>query len=330
MITGLLFFTTHLYHLFCFRIAKADLGILVSFVKALPTLLADFKNVRPVTDRMSSFFPKSKFHSGGMPDESNRTDHFEDDMPMKTHKGMWGRVYAIQRRSQSFIKSVKFSSVLTPRQIHGPLIVAESFKFEENEQTTILQFIFFIFGIYNILDVLSFLPLFVDDLKPYVIIFRVFRLGRLYSIINDHYLNELLYNTLANSLEALVCIGIFSFFSVLLFSTLIYFTERGTFTVNVDYPNGAYLVPTVNDLGMQPTNFVSIPVSMYWAVTTLTTGTIVNELLLSSHCINFVVVSHVAMYRMLISRVRRFVPHYDCGTFHSCACHVHWSAGKPI
>jgi hypothetical protein len=151
---------------------------------------------------------------------------------------------------------------------------SESFQYIENDQTVLVQYIFFVFGFFNMSDVLTFLPLFIDALRPYSAIFIMFRLGRLYSLINHkyRYFTDLLFRTFASSVEALLCIGVFSFFSVLIFGVIIYYIERGTFTVNADYPDGAYLIISSNDLYLQPSNFVSIPASMYWAVTTLTTG----------------------------------------------------------
>ena len=69
---------------------------------------------------------------------------------------------------------------------------------------------------------------------------------------------------------------------VILFGCLIYLAEQGDFTVNEQYPNGAYLKVTDDQTGLKVSNINSAVQGMYWATTLGINNTILSSNLLSN------------------------------------------------
>jgi Ion transport protein len=99
---------------------------------------------------------------------------------------------------------------------------------------------------------------------------RVLRLLRFLSFLrNVDVASELIIETLSG---ASLLLSVFMFFVmvvVILFGCLIYLAEGGTFTVNSDYPDGAYL-RTNWDGTMSESPFKSVSVGIYWSISVAT------------------------------------------------------------
>jgi hypothetical protein len=103
---------------------------------------------------------------------------------------------------------------------------------------------------------------------------RVLRLARVLRLLKMMKGNEgigVMASTMVNSKPALVIMGFLVTLTVIFFGSIIYITEQGTFTVNSDYPSGAFLRPTVVGDSMVESTFVSIASGIYWAVVTTST-----------------------------------------------------------
>ena len=108
---------------------------------------------------------------------------------------------------------------------------------------------------------------------------RLLRLVRVLKLTQNHSDGthdstvDLILQTMQNAFEALSAFSFFCLIVVVLFGTLIYIVECGTFTVTEDYSDGVYLVVSADGTRRIPTNFRSIPDSIYWAaITTATVG----------------------------------------------------------
>lgn len=141
----------------------------------------------------------------------------------------------------------------------------------------------------NIIDFLSILPFFLHFLPNFsnenglfirilrlLKIFRVLRLIRLTTYFgNAEVATSLIYETISQAATILSVYVSFVMITVILFGCLIYIVEQGNFTVNMNYPNGAYLRLTHDLSSYEISPFTSIPDGMYWAITTATgTGTV--------------------------------------------------------
>lgn len=79
---------------------------------------------------------------------------------------------------------------------------------------------------------------------------------------------ELISETLRQSALILSVFMFFVTIIIILFGCIIYLCEGGTFTVNSDYPHGAYLRLDQAGNGLQISPFDSIPTGMYWVIST--------------------------------------------------------------
>ena len=58
---------------------------------------------------------------------------------------------------------------------------------------------------------------------------------------------------------------------ITLFGSLIYAAEKGTWTVDDDFPYGAFTRPTIDGRDREESPFRSIPFSFWWVIVTVTT-----------------------------------------------------------
>ena len=129
----------------------------------------------------------------------------------------------------------------------------------------------------NVVDLVAIVPFFLEKLASTgssISIIRVLRLARIMRIFKASKYNEgtsLLLNTLSRSFSALSLLFFFTAIGVVLFGSLIYFMEAGTFKVTPEYPDGAYLRSPLVGGGEEETPYTSILVSCYWVIVTATT-----------------------------------------------------------
>lgn len=105
-------------------------------------------------------------------------------------------------------------------------------------------------------------------------VFRVFRLLSISAVFKElEYVKLMFVETLYASRRVLFILVLTAYFNLAFFGILYFFLEGGVFTVNADYPQGAYLIynPTVQ--AYVPTIYSSAPAGMYFIGQTLTTDT---------------------------------------------------------
>eukprot|EP00854_Cymbomonas_tetramitiformis_P004744 gene4744-5801_t len=82
---------------------------------------------------------------------------------------------------------------------------------------------------------------------------------------------QLFARVMINSAPAMYILIFFSLLGMVLFGSMIFFAEAGTWTVNAEFPHGAYLRQNLLDNGEEETPFSSIPASFWWVLVTSTT-----------------------------------------------------------
>jgi hypothetical protein len=85
---------------------------------------------------------------------------------------------------------------------------------------------------------------------------------------NIYVMTKLMELTLRHCAPVLLVFLFFTFLLIIFFGCIIYIVECGTFTVNEDYPNGAYLRLTTDQSKMEVSPYSSIAVSFYWVIVT--------------------------------------------------------------
>lgn len=104
---------------------------------------------------------------------------------------------------------------------------------------------------------------------------RLVRLIRFWILLSKRQVGAVLLKTLSDSFDALLFILVFSVFCVVILGFLVYAAEAGRFKVTDAYPEGAFMRSNSLSYGAnaeEPSPFTSIPVSMYFIITTMTTG----------------------------------------------------------
>ena len=123
---------------------------------------------------------------------------------------------------------------------------------------------------------------------------RVLRLLRLLTFLkNVDVAIELILATLSTANLMLSVFSFFAFVFLIVMGCLMYTVEQGTFTVNAQYPNGAYLKPNDDQTGAQVSSIMSAVQGLYWAILTFTgNGTSVCQWPRPSHkrlrCVHFI------------------------------------------
>jgi hypothetical protein len=145
------------------------------------------------------------------------------------------------------------------------------------------QIFLFIFSFHSAVDIATIVPTFLVQygLKfsnpnanvaiSYLRLSRLLRLFRLFKLNrNTRWKSGLLLGTMLKSKEAIGILVFYGLVLIVLFASIMQILEGGVFTVNDEYPQGAYL--RTNDMGVTSISpFISIPVSIYYTIITLTT-----------------------------------------------------------
>eukprot|EP00602_Paraphysomonas_sp_CaronLab_P007971 CAMPEP_0185034172 /NCGR_PEP_ID=MMETSP1103-20130426/23800_1 /TAXON_ID=36769 /ORGANISM="Paraphysomonas bandaiensis, Strain Caron Lab Isolate" /LENGTH=415 /DNA_ID=CAMNT_0027570717 /DNA_START=420 /DNA_END=1667 /DNA_ORIENTATION=- len=131
--------------------------------------------------------------------------------------------------------------------------------------------------IMNIIDLVAILPYYIGfatDSGGSVSIVRILRLARVLRIFKIGSFTSgmnLIAGAVRNSIPAMSILLFCTILGIILFGSIIYFLEAGTYVVNKDFPDGAYVRWNFDHTAKENSPFTSILVSCYWAVVTSTT-----------------------------------------------------------
>eukprot|EP00602_Paraphysomonas_sp_CaronLab_P001034 CAMPEP_0185034002 /NCGR_PEP_ID=MMETSP1103-20130426/23475_1 /TAXON_ID=36769 /ORGANISM="Paraphysomonas bandaiensis, Strain Caron Lab Isolate" /LENGTH=456 /DNA_ID=CAMNT_0027570479 /DNA_START=358 /DNA_END=1728 /DNA_ORIENTATION=- len=127
-------------------------------------------------------------------------------------------------------------------------------------------------------DAIAIIPSFIFEFTSIVdSSFTVIRILRVVRIIKIAKRSRLAKNmeafriTFRHSASALAVLVFFTAIGLVIFASIIFIIEQGSFTVNSEYPEGAYLRPSATASGKELSPFRSIAISIYWACVTITT-----------------------------------------------------------
>ena len=150
--------------------------------------------------------------------------------------------------------------------------------------TSSYQILKYFLRIRNLIDLSAILPYYIQlyvgkSLSGgiFVRVIRLFRLVRILRLLkaltffkNVDVTLDLINTTIQNSSQVLIVFLFFVMIVIILVACVMYLCEQGDFTVNDEYPNGAYLRVTIhNEIEVSPFN--SIPTCIYWSI--LSAGT---------------------------------------------------------
>lgn len=129
----------------------------------------------------------------------------------------------------------------------------------------------------NLIDVVAIIPFYVTLIDPnadaslsFIRVLRLFRIVRAFNMNANTGVTSLIIKTVNESMEVILLLLFFSAMIILIYGSIIFDVEMGTYTVNALHPDGAYLRKNIEgEIGESP--FTSTLVGMYWAVITMTT-----------------------------------------------------------
>ena len=153
---------------------------------------------------------------------------------------------------------------------------------EQRRYSAVEQVTRWMLKVKNLIDLACWLPFLVGMLvkihsrqSTFVRALRLLRLIRILRMVqvlrmfeSIHAVAKLLKETCVNVLPALAAFFFFLFMVIILFGSVIYYLEQGTFVVNDDYPTGAYVRPTIDHHRTETSPFVSIGTAFYWVIVT--------------------------------------------------------------
>jgi hypothetical protein len=145
----------------------------------------------------------------------------------------------------------------------------------EPVQTRDRQLFKFLFSWGTLIDVAAVLPSFIilalrvnSNATSF---FRIFRMFRIFKMSKQFMaVIGVFRKALVRSNDAIIILSFGLVVAVVVLGCIEYSVEVGDFVVNTDYPTGAYINRMVDDQ-TRISPYTSIPVSMYWAVITLST-----------------------------------------------------------
>lgn len=145
-------------------------------------------------------------------------------------------------------------------------------KLDDPDYSKLQLLLRYIFSLSCIIDVLAVLPYFLTNQNySFLKILRLLRFFRIickYSISTPDF--EMLMNAITASLKPGFFLLLYLALYTLLAGMLMNLLEGGVYTINDEYPNGAYI--RENDFGeFSVSPFTSIFSSLYWAAVTITT-----------------------------------------------------------
>ena len=134
----------------------------------------------------------------------------------------------------------------------------------------------------EVFDLLAILPWWIELLMPAgsgsagaslsaLRLLRLVRVTRIFKLGKQAEAFRMFINVLANSLSAMKVLGVFMVLLITLFGSLIFAAEKGEWTVDDDFPHGAFTRPTLDGRDREESPFRSIPFSFWWVIVTVTT-----------------------------------------------------------
>ena len=136
----------------------------------------------------------------------------------------------------------------------------------------------------NCVDLAAILPFFIHLVQPSIIVnnnfVRVLRLVRVFGIMNRQQevklMLHMIIKTMVKSSYALGVLMLLSLVLTVFFGSIMYALESGHFIVDDDFPTGQYVRTAYSPSDGKPVHmaspFNSIGVTMYYVITTITTG----------------------------------------------------------
>lgn len=141
----------------------------------------------------------------------------------------------------------------------------------------VTQFISYILLPMNLVDLAAIAPLYTSLITTstssfsIIRLLRMIRITRIVKVMREREDFAVLGATVRSSIPVLSMLLYYVLLGVVVVAAIIFQFEQGEFRVTEEYPDGAYLRPSVNMEGEEISPYVSIWVTIYWSIVTATT-----------------------------------------------------------
>jgi hypothetical protein len=125
-------------------------------------------------------------------------------------------------------------------------------------------------AIFPFFTILQFYPSPLSSVNIFFTIGRFMTLLKLTDFISSRRSSHIINNTLLRAYPTLLYMIWTVLIVAILMSSIIFLTERGSYTVNEDYPHGAFLRPNYLHSVKEESPFKSVLISMYYVLVTMT------------------------------------------------------------
>jgi len=147
----------------------------------------------------------------------------------------------------------------------------------EPPQTALKVLWSYIWQTKNLIDVVAIIPFYITLANPdadtslsFIRVLRLFRIVRAFNMNASSGVTSLIIKTVTESMEVIMLLLFFSAMIILIYGSIVFDAEMGTYTVNAEHRDGVYL-RTGLDGNKSESPYTSALVGMYWAVITMTT-----------------------------------------------------------
>lgn len=203
----------------------------------------------------------------------------KDDGPRKSFIG--GRASWIS--SKSFEASVKIEPEIDEEALlEASVLLSVKSQLERLHPATkdsgLVRTWRYLTTIMNMIDAIAIAPFYLEAMFGVgaggLAFLRILRLARVFRLFKFGHLNEgvtLLNNVIKQSYPSLKLLGFFAMIGTVLYGSIIYLCEQGTWHGPSDGEKGVWKRPNALGTGTELTPFLSIPRSMWWVMVTATT-----------------------------------------------------------
>jgi len=128
----------------------------------------------------------------------------------------------------------------------------------------------------NLVDMIAIMPYYVQYSGEsanlsFIRVLRLFRVLRAFKMRPSGGVVTVVWQSLTDSAEVLFMLLFVAGMIVLIYGTVIYNLEQGTYTISSDWPNGNWIRSNFYDNSQEESPFKSSLYGMYWAIVTMTT-----------------------------------------------------------
>jgi len=220
----------------------------------------------------------SSVDSGALKSQDDPSPQTESDTsPSEPRRGSWIMTHGLSMSASSKIEPEVEEALLEPAQVLSVKMQLERLHPTRRDNGFVRTWNYLTTNM-NLIDAIAIAPFYLEALFGVgaggLAFLRILRLARVFRLFKFGHLNEgvtLLGNVIRQSYPSLKLLAFFAMIGTVLYGSIIYLCEQGTWHGPEDGEEGKWKRPNPLGTGTELTPFLSIPRSMWWVMVTATT-----------------------------------------------------------